>query len=69
MLGPEVVVHRDEERLVKTSYYQRVAFKVWVDELSLGDGGFTDWTAKLRNDKRERLVTSAIGTEMLLKGF
>jgi hypothetical protein len=69
MLGPEVIVDRDEERLVKTSYYQRVAFKVWVDDLPLGDGGFTDWTAKLRNDKRERLVTSAIGTEMLLKGF
>jgi hypothetical protein len=69
MLGPEVIVARDEERLVKTSYYQRAAFKVWVDDLPLGDGGFTDWTARIRNDRRERLVTSAIGTEMLLKGF
>jgi hypothetical protein len=69
MLGADVVVARDEERLVKTSYYQRVAFKVWVDDLPLGDGGLTDWTARIRNDRRERLVTSAIGTEMLLKGF
>jgi len=69
MLGPEVTVDRDEQRLTKTSYYQRVAFKVWVDALPLGDGGLTDWTARLRNDRRERLVTSAIGTEMLLKAF
>ena len=69
MLGDEVDVTRDEERLVKTSYYQRVAFKVWFDGLPLGDGGLTDWTARLRNDRRERLVTSAIGTEMLVKGF
>jgi len=69
LLGPDVIVTRDEERLVKTSYYQRVAFKVWVDDLPLGDGGLTDWTARIRNDRRERLVTSAIGTEMLLKGF
>jgi hypothetical protein len=67
MLGDEVQVERDEVRLTKTSYYQRAAFKVWVDGLPLGDGGFTDWTARLRNDKRERLVTSAIGTEMLIK--
>lgn len=69
LLGPGVIVTRDDERLVKTSYYQRVAFKVWVDDLPLGDGGLTDWTARIRNDRRERLVTSAIGTEMLLKGF
>jgi len=69
LLGPDVSVTRDEERLAKTSYYQRVAFKVWVDDLPLGDGGLTDWTARIRNDRRERLVTSAIGTEMLLKGF
>jgi hypothetical protein len=68
MLGAEDV-QRDEERLAKTSYYQRVAFKVWVDDIPLGDVGFTDWTARLRNDRRERLVTSAIGTEMLLKAF
>ena len=52
---------------MKSSYYQHVAFKVWFDELPLGDGGLTDWTARLRNDRRERLVTSAIGTEMLIK--
>jgi hypothetical protein len=69
LLGDDVIVERDEERLVKTSYYQRVAFKVWVDDIPLGDGGQTDWTARLRNDRRERLVTSAIGTEMLLKGW
>jgi hypothetical protein len=69
LLGDDVILARDEERLTKTSYYERAAFKVWVDDLPLGDGGFTDWTARLRNERRERLVTSAIGTEMLIKGF
>ena len=74
LIGSDAVVDRDEERLTKSSYYQRAAFKVWVGRdgapaLPLGDGGFVDWTAKLRSDRQERLVTSALGTEMLLKGF
>jgi hypothetical protein len=33
----------------------------------LGDGGFVDWTAKLRQDRRERLLLGAVGSELLCK--
>jgi hypothetical protein len=31
------------------------------------DGGFADWTSKLLNNKKERLLTSGIGTDFLLR--
>ena len=31
------------------------------------DGGFTDWTSKLLSNKKERLLTSGIGTDFLLR--
>ncbi len=33
------------------------------------DGGFTNWTRKLLSSEKERLLTSGIGTELLLKAF
>ena len=36
------------------------------DELFIADGGFTDWTAKLLNDAKERLLISGIGSERLI---
>jgi hypothetical protein len=31
------------------------------------DGGFTDWAAKLLENNKERLLTSGIGTDFLLR--
>jgi hypothetical protein len=31
----------------------------------VADGGFTDWTARLLQNKKERLLTSGIGTEFV----
>ena len=33
------------------------------------DGGFTDWTARLLQDNKERLLTSGIGTEFICKRY
>jgi len=33
------------------------------------DGGFTDWTARLLHDKKERLLTSGIGSEFACRRF
>ena len=33
--------------------------------LALVDGGFTDWSTRLLHDRRRRLLTSGIGTELL----
>jgi hypothetical protein len=50
-------------------YYSDVAFKIHVgepgEEVELGDGGLTDWTAQLLNDAKERCLVSCVATERL----
>ena len=33
------------------------------------DGGFTDWTARLLSNRKERLLISGIGTEFVCKTY
>ncbi|MCC6394643.1 MAG: hypothetical protein IT167_28870 [Bryobacterales bacterium] len=35
----------------------------------VGDGGFTDWTARLLNNRKERLLISGVGSEFLCKKY
>jgi hypothetical protein len=48
-------------------YYQAGAIRIGVERNSqlveIGDGGFTDWTAKLMADNKERCLISSIATE------
>jgi hypothetical protein len=50
-------------------YYTDVAFKIHVgaagEEVELGDGGLTDWTAQLLDDAKERCLISCIASERL----
>jgi hypothetical protein len=46
-------------------YYERGAIKIYVDDGEVGDGGFTNWTARLNNDAKERCFTSCVSTERL----
>lgn len=53
-------------------YYQDVRFSINIvmpdgGDLNLGDGGLMDWSAKLTGNSKERLVTSGLGIELLLK--
>ncbi len=53
-------------------YYLRIRFMISIvnqrnQEFDYIDGGFTDWTSKLLNNKKERLLTSGIGTYLLLR--
>lgn len=52
-------------------YYQKLRFSINMmhngKEFNIGDGGFLDWTQKLTSNKKERLFTSALGIELLLK--
>jgi hypothetical protein len=41
--------------------------EILVAEHSVADGGTTDWTQRLLSDRKERLLVSAIGTEMLAR--
>lgn len=54
------------------NYYRRLRFMISVVnksnmEFDYIDGGFADWTSKLLNNKKERLLTSGIGTDFLLR--
>jgi hypothetical protein len=66
-LGPGVTVVEDIERERGRSYYSTGALRIVAEtsdgELELGDGGFTNWTAKLTQNKKELCLTSCLATE------
>ena len=64
-LPGNVTIDEDPDRQHGRGYYQRGAVKVHVDGQEIGDGGFTDWTARLTTDAKERCFTSCISTERL----
>ena len=53
------------------NYYQTACFQINVlqadQEINIIDGGFTDWTQKLLNNRKERFIISAMGTELLIR--
>jgi hypothetical protein len=59
----------DHDRAGGRGYYRDVCFKVntLVDGVSveIGDGGFTDWTARLLASRKERLLISGYGLDRL----
>jgi hypothetical protein len=59
----------DRERAGGRGYYRDLCFKVnaLVDGAveEIGDGGFTDWTARLLSNDKERLLIAGYGTERL----
>jgi hypothetical protein len=67
--GVEVAVDRD--RGSGRGYYRALCFKInvvsgadgWAE---VGDGGFTDWTARLTASGKERLLISGIGIDRVV---
>jgi hypothetical protein len=60
----------DHERAAGRGYYRDVCFKVnspvnGAPAAEIGDGGFTDWTARLLASKKERLLISGYGLDRL----
>ena len=63
------------ERESGRAYYRCVCFKVYVrfadqdgalsEPVEIGDGGYTDWTAKLLGNRKERLLISGHGLDRL----
>jgi len=61
-------------RLTGLGYYEGPCFHVKVKNdsgqtFALADGGFVTWTQQLLCDRKERLMTSAIGTELMCRMF
>jgi hypothetical protein len=46
-------------------YYTDVALRITVAGGEVGDGGFTDWTARLLGNAKERCLISCVATERL----
>ena len=67
--GPAVTVVEDAGRGRGRNYYSLGALRIVAEtpdgELELGDGGFTDWTAKMTQNKKELCLTSCLATERL----
>jgi hypothetical protein len=76
-LPPRVTVDEDADRERARGYYQRGAIRIDAEAdaepdaaadagwQEIGDGGFTDWTARLLNDAKERCLISCVSTERL----
>ena len=62
--GAEVVT--DGARQSGRGYYLELCFKVNTEWGEIGDGGFTDWTAKLTSNAKERLLISGYGLDRLV---
>ena len=64
-----VAVEPWSERTAGRAYYQTLCFKIDValdDEIvEVGDGGFVDWTARMMENRKERLLTGAVSLERL----
>lgn len=59
------------DALNENNYYKGLQHKVTVtvgtEIVDIGDGGFVDWTQQLLQDKKERLLTTGIGIELLYR--
>jgi hypothetical protein len=69
LVGTTADIVTDRDRVAGRGYYRDVCFKVnaLVDGVptEIGDGGFTDWTARLLASKKERLLISGYGLDRL----
>jgi hypothetical protein len=71
---PHVELGFDPRRTAGRGYYQTLCFKIYGREVGgtehdVGDGGFTPWTQTLLSNRKERLLTSGIGTERICAVF
>ena len=71
---PEASLRFNFARLEGLSYYRGSCMRISPaapdgERYAVVDGGFTDWTARLLEDKKERLLTTGIGTEFLCSRY
>ncbi|MFQ6101394.1 MAG: hypothetical protein ACE5R4_18225 [Armatimonadota bacterium] len=71
---PDVKVGFDQHRQSGRGYYAEACFRIDAQsseglDLLLVDGGFTTWTQQLLSNRKERLLTSGIGSERLCACF
>ena len=54
---------------LENKYYQAVQFKLFSrinnEEINIADGGLVDWTQKMIGNKKQRLLISGVGLELM----
>jgi hypothetical protein len=71
---PDTVFAFDQGRTSGRGYYAGAGFQVFVRDASgteyfIVDGGFTDWTQQWLSNRKERLLTSGMGSERFVFCF
>ena len=71
---PEVVFRVNQDRLEGLGYYVTFALRISPQapdrkRYPIVDGGFTDWTARLLGNRKERILISGIGSEFVCKAY
>lgn len=71
---PEAELRVNQARLEGLGYYRGFALRISPlapdgNRYPVADGGFTDWTARLLGNRKERLLISGIGSEFLCKKY
>ena len=74
VMFPNVTFKFNLERQRGRTYYQDLCFNIDATTfqgktVNLADGGFTNWTQQLLSNKKERLLISGMGTELLVNLF
>jgi hypothetical protein len=69
LAGPLIEVIADPQRQSGRGYYRDLCFKINIQSAAqwqeIGDGGFTDWAARLTASGKERLLISGLGIDRL----
>lgn len=71
---PHAQFRVNQRRLEGLGYYRCFAFRISHEARDgkvypLVDGGFTDWTARLLSNQKERLLISGLGSEFVCKTY
>lgn len=71
---PDVDFDFDFTRKAGLGYYPHICFHIFGrnqagEIVQIADGGAVDWLAKLRGNRKEAMVTSGIGSELIQKLF
>jgi hypothetical protein len=71
---PEAEFRVNQERLEGLGYYCSFTLRISPEapdgrRYPVVDGGFTDWTARLLGNRKERLLISGIGSEFICKTY
>ena len=68
---PDTAIDVIETSEKEIGYYKGIQYKVdikWRDKtFEIGDGGFVDWTQKLLQNKKERLLITGFGFELMYR--